>query len=448
MGMSKEYSKENNGLLGNRYLIKKQLGKGGSGSVYLCYDVKLQKEWAVKKMEKAFDIERSMELELLKTISCSSFPRIVDIIKDNGCIFIVMDYVEGVTLTERMKMQILTEADVLPWAFEIAKGILYLHKMRPSILYMDCKPDNIMLTPDGEIRLIDLGSAYVCIKNKKQRISGTRFFAPKEQRNTVRDDVPDVRTDIYAFGMTLYYLLTGGKKEWRRNGKLCVKEINPNISWGMSHIIEKCTMENPKNRYQSMEEVLDQLRHIRSLGKWKAGKVRMNQAVSLFMKIGFAVMILLAALRYQIQGDQMWLFIIVALLGTLLVTVFGKRFITQEINRDIFCGNGKRVLYIIVAVIGLLSVQCIKSYAADEKLKQNLSGATAESEGVEFNAILYDKFGRKILIKDGTSWGVDEDIIIKIPIEEISEKEGKVVITYTITDEEYPEVFAFKCFRK
>ena len=120
----------------------------------------------------------------------------------------------------------------------------------------------------------------------------------------------------------------------------------------------------------------------------------------------------------------------------------------QEINRDIFCGNGKRVLYIIVAVIGLLSVQCIKSYAADEKLKQNLSGTTVESEGVEFNAILYDKFGRKILIKDGTSWGVDEDIIIKIPIEGISEKEGKVVITYTITDEEYPEVFAFKCFRK
>lgn len=448
MGEGKEYSNENHRMLENRYLIKEQLGKGGSGTVYLCYDVKLQKEWAIKKLEDDLSIERGMELELLKTISCSSFPRIVDIVKDNGCIFIIMDYVEGITLAERMKMQLLTEADVLPWALEICKGIQYLHRMRPAVLYMDCKPDNIMLTREGEIRLVDLGSVYICNKDKEQRISGTRFFAPKEQRVVNKEELPDVRTDIYAFGMTLYYLLTGGKKEWRKNSKLCIKEINPKISWGMSHIIEKCTMENPKNRYQSMDEVLDQLRHIRSLGKWKAGKVRMNQMVSLFMKAGYAGMVLLAALQYRTQGSKMCLFAGLVLLGMLLIGVFGKRFTMYEMNRDIFCGSGKRFLYVLVAVIGLMGFQCITSYAADEKAVFELGSEVSDEEISELDVILYDRLGRKILIKDGASWEISEDIIMSIPIEEISENVGKIMVTYIIENEDKHKQFAFKCNRE
>lgn len=446
MDTNKEVNKENNELLGNRYWIKRQLGKGGSGTVYLCYDVKLQKEWAIKKLEDALSIERGMELELLKTISCSFFPRIVDVIKDNGCIFIVMDYVEGISLAEKMKMQLLTEADVLPWALEIAKGILYLHRMRPTVLYMDCKPDNIMLTLDGEIRLVDLGSAYVCLKGKKQRVSGTRFFAPKEQRMGGVEEQPDVRTDIYAFGMTLYYLLTGGKKEWRIKGKLCIKKINPNISWGMSYIIEKCAMENPNNRYQSMEEVLDQLCHIRSLGKWRARKERMNQLLLFLIKAGCVGILLFAALQYRIQGNSVWFFSIFVFGGLLLATIFGKKFTTYEMKRDIFCGSGKRILYVLIAVVGLIGFQYIESYAADGENKQNLSGVAAvKSEEEKLNVILYDKCGRKILIKEGESWEIGEDIIMVVPIEEISQNEGEVRVCYTVKEEE--KEYVYKCCR-
>ena len=443
-----EYRNEKETLLDNRYQLQRPLGKGGNGSVYLCFDIKLQKEWAVKKIETVSRVEQSMEWELLKTISCSVFPRIVDVIKNNGCIFIVMDYIEGITLEEKVRMQILTEKDVFPWALEIAKGILYLHKMRPTILYMDCKPGNIMLTRDGEIRLIDLGSAYICINDKKQRVSGTRFYAPREQRGDGQEEKPDVRTDIYAFGMTLYYLLTGSKKEWRKKGRLCVKEKNPNISWGMSHIIEKCTMENPKNRYQSMEEVLDQLCHIRSLGRWKAGKVRINRMVSLLMKAGYAGMILLAALRYRVQGGMECLLIGVVLLGLLMISVWRKRFTMYEINRDIFCGNGKRVLYILVAVMGLLGIQCIRTYAADEKAVFELGSEESDGDSSELEVILYDRLGRKILIKDGTSWETDEDIIMVIPIEEVSGNEGRITVDYIIGNEEKHKQFAFSCYRK
>lgn len=429
--------------LDGRYLLKKQLGKGGSGSVYLCYDNKLHKEWAVKELREPVDLERSMELELLKTISCNVFPRIVDIVREEGSIFLVMDYVEGLTLKEIMKRQLLTEEDVRGWALEIAKGIRYLHQMSPQILYMDCKPDNVILTPDGEIRMVDLGSAYVCREGSKQRVSGTRFFAPREQRDRNNEDVlPDVRTDIYAFGMTLYYLLTGGKKEWRRNGRLCIKEVNPHVSWGMSYIIEKCTMENPKYRYQSMDEVMDNLIHIRLLGRQRAGKMKLSGFLGVLGKTVCAGLILLSAYRYQISYEDNWL-LLGLLSGILLFTSFIHRRVTMyEINRDIFCGSGKRVLYLVMGIIGVVSVIHMTSYAA-----RNSNEADNKEE---LEVVLYDSLGRKILIKDGTDWGVKEDIIMVIPVEEISGCSGEIMITYTNQGKEEcnRKRYSFMCYKK
>lgn len=436
-----------NQLLGERYLLKEQLGKGGGGSVYLCYDRKLHKDWAVKELREPTDIERSMELELLKTISCNLFPRIVDVVKNNGRIFIVMDYVEGITLKEKMRCQILTEKDVLPWAMQIAVGINYLHRMTPSILYMDCKPDNIIVTDTGEIRLIDLGSAYVCLKDKKQRIGGTRFFAPKEQRNRQKDnELPDARVDIYAFGMTLYYLLTGGKKEWRKNGRLCVKEVNPNISWGMSHIIEKCTMDNPEDRYQTMEEVVDQLKHIRRIGKWKAGRVRINRTLVLTGKVGCACIVLWAACQYRLNENVQFVVVAILAFSALLPLNTWKRVTMFEINRDIFCGTGKRILYLFLLVTGLISVVQITTYASNQENMKQIEKDVYEESDLE--VILHDSHGRKILIKDGSSWGVEEDIIIRIPIEEIHENDGEILISYTNEGEENDKKYLFKCYRK
>lgn len=430
-----------NTLLGGRYLLKKKLGEGGSGSVYLCHDSKLQKDWAVKEFKEPQDMERTMELELLKTISCNVFPRIVDIVKENAHIFLIMDYVEGITLKDKMKRQILTEADVLPWALEIAKGIFYLHQMTPPILYMDCKPDNIMLTKEGEIRLIDFGSAYVCRADRKQRISGTRFFAPKEQRERApADDLPDVRTDIYAFGMTLYYLLTGGKKECRRNGKLSIKDVNPAVSWGMSHIIEKCTMENPKQRYQSMEEVIDKLRRIREIDRWKTTKVQAFGLFGLLGKIACAALVLVCAYTYRLNGSASCLFLCVLPGLLLLFLSMRKKTTVYEINRDIFCGSGKRVLYFALLVIGFISILHMTSYAAKDSNEDNRIA--------ELEVIIYDSQGRKILIQDGASWEIEEDIMLMIPIEEISESDGKIVISYVSEKSNDIKQYSFKCHKK
>ncbi len=422
-------------ILGNRYRINKQLGKGGHGSVYLCHDNKLHKDWAVKELEEPSDLERSMELELLKTISCSAFPRIVDIVKENGRVFLVMDYVEGITLKEKMKHQVLTEREVLPWAKEIVKGMDYLHRMSVPILYMDCKPDNIMLTNSGEVRLVDLGSAYVCFKDKKQRISGTRYFAPKEQyKRGMEQDicVPDVRTDIYAFGMTLYYLLSGGKREQRSGGRLCIKDVNPSVSWGMSHIIEKCTMENPEQRYQSMEEVMEQLQHVRRLGKQRAHKECLLRILVFGTKVLCACMVLFLAYGYRKQGvyTENCLYLIFPVVVLFLLLCFPKRKIMYEWNKDIFCGMGKKFLYLLLLVGGVMSMSRVSTFAAENKSTE--AGGRAEStlEEERLKLVIYDEFGRKILIKDGASWEIENDIVLALPIEELESGKGRISVCY------------------
>lgn len=439
------------GLLGNRYMIKKQIGKGGRGSVYLCHDNKLQKEWAVKELEEPSDLERSMELELLKTISCNAFPRIVDIVKEAGRVFLVMDYVEGITLKEKMKHQVLTEKEVLPWAKDIAKGINYLHSMSVPILYMDCKPDNIMLTNGGEVRLVDMGSAYVCFKDKKQRISGTKYFAPKEQFMQGKEkgaSVPDVRTDIYAFGMTLYYLLTGGKKEQRRGGKLCIKDVNPSVSWGMSHIIEKCTMEKSEQRYQSMEEVLEQLQHIRRIGRQKESKIRLQRGVISVCKIVCAFFVLYFAYCHQ-YGEADYPLWLIWICGILFLLLCRKRTsVIYELNKDIFCGMGKRFLYLMLLVVGLAGMIRLNTQAAGEKVgevEDALEDSTAEQQ---LRATLYDEYGRKILIKDGSYWEIEEDILMSIPLDELEFGEGEISICYRSEPDDVSKVYSFYVVKK
>ena len=446
-------SRMENRIIGNRYLIKQQLGKGGRGTVYLCHDKKIHKDWAVKELEEPSDLERSMELELLKTISCNVFPRIVDIVKENGSVYLVMDYVEGISLKDKMNRQVLTEKEVLPWAKEIAKGIQYLHRMSVPILYMDCKPDNIMLTNEGEIRLVDLGSAYVCFKDKKQRISGTKYFAPKEQYKHGKGGegyVPDARTDIYAFGMTLYYLLTGGKKERRRGGRLCVRDVNPSVSWGMSHIIEKCTMENPEQRYQSMEEVTEQLQHIRRIGRKKEAKVRLQRTLGFCAKISCASFVLYFAYGYQKQGGITVYGVCLILILTIIFLLFCRteKKIMYEWNKDIFCGMGKRFLYSILLVCTMAGMICMKSYAADEKTAETAKTLGTYAETEPLKVVIYDEYGRKLLIKDGASWNIKEDILVSVPFEELETGMGAVSVFYENKSGDVRKCYSFYVEKK
>jgi len=154
-------------VLDGKYEILKKVGQGGMSIVYLAMDNRLNKQWAVKEIKN--DGSKSVETllkglereaNILKNVDHPVLPRIVDIINENGTIYVIMDFVEGKPLNEVLKAEgAQKQSDVIEWGRALASALDYLHSMNPPIIYRDMKPSNVMLKPDGSVKLIDFGTA-------------------------------------------------------------------------------------------------------------------------------------------------------------------------------------------------------------------------------------------------------------------------------------------------
>ena len=145
------------------YEVKSVIGKGGMSTVYLAEHKRLHTRWAVKEVRKEqgarFDF--LAEANILKRLQHPMLPRIVDIFEDTQYIYIVEDFVEGITLDELLKQQKrVEEQQGIQWFRDLCGVLRYLHDQKPNpIIYRDMKPSNIMLQPDGNLKLIDFGIA-------------------------------------------------------------------------------------------------------------------------------------------------------------------------------------------------------------------------------------------------------------------------------------------------
>ena len=155
-------------VIDGKYEILKLIGAGGMSKVYLAMDKRLNKQWAVKEITKRTrDMNNEVviqsaiaEANMIKKLDHPALPRIVDIIENGDMIFVIMDYIEGETLGNVLKAEGPQPQElVVEWALQLCEVLDYLHTRNPSIIYRDMKPDNIMLKPDGNIKLIDFGIA-------------------------------------------------------------------------------------------------------------------------------------------------------------------------------------------------------------------------------------------------------------------------------------------------
>lgn len=265
-------------ILGGKYEILKKIGQGGMSIVYVAMDTRLNKQWAVKEIKKNPKQDTrtllkglQMEANILKMVDHPVLPRIVDIINYNGTVFVVMDYIEGRPLSEVLKMEGAQPQDkVIEWAKDLCSALDYLHSMNPPIIYRDMKPSNIMLKPDGKVKLIDFGTAkeFDVESNADTTALGTRGYAAPEQFGDARGrgiHKTDARTDIYSLGATLYHILTGKNPSEPPYVIKPIREWNPALSSGLEKIINKCTMPDPEARYQSCSELLYDLDHYEEL---------------------------------------------------------------------------------------------------------------------------------------------------------------------------------------
>lgn len=247
------------------YEIKSIIGKGGMSTVYLAEHKRLHTRWAMKEVRKQqgtrFDF--LAESNILKRLQHPMLPRIVDIFEDRDCIYIVEDFVEGITLDGLLKQQKkVDEPQGLQWLRDLCGVLTYLHGQRPHpIIYRDMKPSNIMLQPDGSLKLIDFGIAreYKQESNADTTYIGTKGYAAPEQFGKAQTDA---RTDIYSLGVTMYHLLTGKSPYEPPYQFVLVRQLVPELSHGIEYILNKCVQSEPADRYQTVDELVDDLDHI------------------------------------------------------------------------------------------------------------------------------------------------------------------------------------------
>lgn len=297
-------------LLDGKYRILSVVGRGGMSTVYLARNERANKNWAVKEVRKSETREDAFvrqvllaEVEIMKHLSNPHLPSIVDVIDVEDTFVIVMDFIEGNSLEKLLERGAVPEKQVVDWGRQLCEVLMYLHSLIPPVIYRDMKPSNVILRPDGVITLLDFGTAKEYRyeeAGKKTTCLGTRGYAAPEQYGGLGRT--DKRTDIYCLGTTLYHLATGrhpGKPPYLKP----IRQINPRLSEGLEQIIEKCTRQDPEERYQSCEELKFDLDHVEQIGK-KAQRKRNRNLGIFFGTVMMAVSGLIGMAGFQMAASN------------------------------------------------------------------------------------------------------------------------------------------------
>lgn len=296
-------------VIDGKYEVLREIGRGGMSVVYLAMDTHLNKQWAVKEIRKKGSgkndevVVNSLlaEANMMKRLDHPSLPRIVDIIDNGVTIYVVMDYIEGESLDKILnEYGAQSEEMVIGWAKQLCDALGYLHSQKPPIIYRDMKPANVMLKPEGNIKIIDFGIAR---EYKEQNLAdttvlGTKGYAPPEQYS----GQTDARSDIFALGMTMHHLLTGVDP---RSGEAYapVRQWNPELSEGIEIIIDRCVEPAAENRYQSCSDLLYDLEHPELITKGFKEKQK-RKLISFIIALGLSALMAISGLALNITATQ------------------------------------------------------------------------------------------------------------------------------------------------
>jgi len=272
-----------------RYKILSKIGEGGMGEVYLAQDDKLDRRVALKILpaDVAGDADRMLRFEHeAKSASALNHPNIITIYEindENDNLFIAMEYVEGETLAKKIKSSEFDLKKTLDIAIQIAAALTAAHEAK--VIHRDIKPDNIIVRPDGLVKILDFGLAKLTektvpydlealttlVKTNPGLVMGTVGYMSPEQ---ARGASVDARSDIFSFGAMLYEMLAGrrpfaGENEVDVMASILHKDPSPltkfapEVSHEIESLVRKTLRKNRDERYQTVRELLADLRDLR-----------------------------------------------------------------------------------------------------------------------------------------------------------------------------------------
>lgn len=430
----------------NQYEQLRKIGEGASGCVMLARDLHLNRLVAIKEMEQIREIRR--EMELLKALKHPGLPDIYDYFEEDRHGFLVMEYVEGVTLKEYLEQQgkpELTQAIV--WMKELLDILVYLHEQHPAVVYRDLKPANLIIQEEGHLKLIDLGGAFFrCHNQSEERVSiGTPGYSAPEQWNGIQ---ADVSCDIFSFGAVAHELLTGVNPLKPPYERRPVRRYDRRIPVSYEQMIQKCTREHPKERYASMREVLKALEDCGTIKRrWKWKWLYLCRCLLTAIPVTMGALLVILPLLNGIPSSSFpdpflrkpILCLLVGMLLYLILFRLGKRkgsLLRQE--KEVWL-TAKKGIGLWSLGIGLL----LGGLAFG--LQQQTGVRSSFAAGKEtFWVDMKDENDRLLLVKEGTVLPVGDKVRLEIPMERMPRQQMSLQI---IAIDEKGEVFGSRIIR-
>ncbi len=261
-------------MIGGRYAIEELIGSGGMADVYKAKDCKLSRTVAIKVLKPEYSSDESFvskfraEAQAAAGLEHPNIVNVYDVGSQNGSYYIVMEYVPGITLKDYVeKKGRLNYRETLSIAIQVARGIQAAHAN--NIIHRDIKPQNIIISSDGKVKVTDFGIARAASEDtiRSDVMGSVHYSSPEQARNGYVSN----RSDIYSLGIVMYEMVTGRVPyDGDSAVEIAIKHLQdemvtpstyaPDLPISLEKIILKCTQKSPDKRYESIDSLLADLR--------------------------------------------------------------------------------------------------------------------------------------------------------------------------------------------
>jgi len=302
-------------VLNRRWQVVQRLGQGGMGTVYLSNDLNLpnlgdsKRSCVVKQLRDDFfrqeDRERAIqfffrEAQVLSALSHPNIVAILDFFQEEGKSYLIMEYVRGKNLHEMCmeRGEPFANEEVIDWAIQVCEVLHYLHTHDPPVIYRDLKPSNIMIDERNQVKLVDFGIARPFEESEDNTHVVSQGYSPPEQYWGAADP----RSDVYALGCTMYFLLTG--KDSLALTVSNPKKLNSDVLDALDRIVQRATQQDVWSRYQSALEMKEELIFLRSKIQPKAKQSRSKIWMIAAAAIGVVVVSSMVFAKMQSEHEM------------------------------------------------------------------------------------------------------------------------------------------------
>ena len=266
---------QNGDVIDSIYQIVREIGKGGTGVIYLGYHLRLQKQVVIKRIKEnvADRMNVRAEADILKRLHHTYLPQVYDFLVVGSGIYTVMDYIPGHDLQFYLDNRYsFPESTVRLWMAELCDVLDYLHSQRPKILHSDIKPANIMITPEGHVCLIDFNVSLDGETSKELQGISVNYAAPEQYRYAMDKLYKgsssielDERMDLYSVGAVFYRMMTGYFSDPEKGAPYPIMQMDIPYSAGLKAVVAKAMEVLPNRRFSSAWRMGEALKNTKKM---------------------------------------------------------------------------------------------------------------------------------------------------------------------------------------